>query len=388
MQSCALSLHSTYRGHRAYSCAFSLLVHIQTLDRQRLLATKAHGHYSISLAEASHYRYDYEDRASDRLCSINFSNLAHRDAFKNESDNAVWVSVTITTQPATIGPPLRYSSPSLFKGIAAVLDDPVGSDVAFVIKGKGRNKIVYAYSNILIARSQHFKDLLTGPWQESQLQALKTDSHVARDNNETEEVAKENDTPSSIATLLEDSDAEVDEQPSPRVRRSSNKSGSPPALKRQVAITGCSYITFRALIEYLMTDDVVLGPLLSEYMTDGCAQSFTLDPVQASDPDEGLLQSLRAAHAKRVDLVDPFHGVALRRCSPKSLYALADRYDLPELKERCLKKILASISEKNILWEILSPFTATYTAVLTAEAKLLREHWPKLPKSVIKTLHQ
>ncbi|KAH9938932.1 hypothetical protein B0H21DRAFT_52231 [Amylocystis lapponica] len=46
------------------------------------------------------------------------------------------------------------------------------------------------------------------------------------------------------------------------------------------------------------------------------------------------------------------------RCSPKSMYRLADKYDILELKRLAKAGIEERLSEYNILQELFSPFTS------------------------------
>lgn len=94
------------------------------------------------------------------------------------------------------------------------------------------------------------------------------------------------------------------------------------------------------------------------------------------------------AHIDRRRLFDPFYGEARRPCSPKSLYILADRYNLPDLKKKCTEKIVASLDHRNALWEVVSLISATFPELLAAETAALHRHWPKIPKAARKALGQ
>ncbi|KAI0930630.1 hypothetical protein AcW1_009269 [Taiwanofungus camphoratus] len=48
----------------------------------------------------------------------------------------------------------------------------------------------------------------------------------------------------------------------------------------------------------------------------------------------------------------------LQKCSPKSMYRLADKYDLQDLKELSLRNVQAQLSIDNILTELFSKFTS------------------------------
>ncbi|KAH9942345.1 uncharacterized protein BXZ73DRAFT_87961 [Epithele typhae] len=59
-------------------------------------------------------------------------------------------------------------------------------------------------------------------------------------------------------------------------------------------------------------------------------------------------------------------------CSPKSMYRLAHRYDVPRLKELALNDIRSKLTHENILEELLSNFTMLYPDVRNIEIQFLR----------------
>ncbi|RPD63866.1 hypothetical protein L227DRAFT_572307 [Lentinus tigrinus ALCF2SS1-6] len=61
-------------------------------------------------------------------------------------------------------------------------------------------------------------------------------------------------------------------------------------------------------------------------------------------------------------------------CSPKSMYRLAEKYDIPDLKKDALKSIQSKLSPHNILEEIFSTFTSLYPAVQSIELEYLHAH--------------
>ncbi|RDX50130.1 hypothetical protein OH76DRAFT_1403001 [Lentinus brumalis] len=61
-------------------------------------------------------------------------------------------------------------------------------------------------------------------------------------------------------------------------------------------------------------------------------------------------------------------------CSPKSMYRLAEKYDIVDLKQEALKSIQSKLSPHNILEEIFSTFTSLYPAVQAMELEYLHAH--------------
>ncbi|KAH9919572.1 hypothetical protein B0H21DRAFT_768098 [Amylocystis lapponica] len=60
-------------------------------------------------------------------------------------------------------------------------------------------------------------------------------------------------------------------------------------------------------------------------------------------------------------------------CSPKSMYRLADKYDLKALRELSKKDIKAKLTEDNILVELFSHFTSRYPEILELEIQFIRD---------------
>jgi hypothetical protein len=62
-------------------------------------------------------------------------------------------------------------------------------------------------------------------------------------------------------------------------------------------------------------------------------------------------------------------------CSPKSVFALADKLDMEDLKKLALHQIISNLSIHNALQEAASPFSATFDAVRQEQVKYIKEHW-------------
>ncbi|KAI0829632.1 hypothetical protein BC628DRAFT_1357957 [Trametes gibbosa] len=75
-------------------------------------------------------------------------------------------------------------------------------------------------------------------------------------------------------------------------------------------------------------------------------------------------------------------------CSPKSMYRLADKYGIEGLKQLALEDLRSKMLQHNILVELLSPFSFTYTSVQEMELAYLvdnlkgQEVYQQLPKWV------
>ncbi|KIP03404.1 hypothetical protein PHLGIDRAFT_121629 [Phlebiopsis gigantea 11061_1 CR5-6] len=99
-----------------------------------------------------------------------------------------------------------------------------------------------------------------------------------------------------------------------------------------------AYPTWNAFIFYIYTGDVVFAPLKSQ--------------VQMPEPGTVRRDGLTAAAP---------------RCSPKSMYRLADELGLDDLKTLAKKDIESKLSADNILAELFSGFTAKYDDIRDME---------------------
>ncbi|KAJ7474211.1 hypothetical protein FB451DRAFT_1248326 [Mycena latifolia] len=79
-------------------------------------------------------------------------------------------------------------------------------------------------------------------------------------------------------------------------------------------------------------------------------------------------------------VVDDEYGVP--RCSAKSMYRLADKLGLDELKAVSLSSIRTRLSQKNIIQEVFSKFTSIYPEVQDVEVKFLLNNFPTLKEKV------
>ncbi|KAL1942536.1 hypothetical protein VTO73DRAFT_6138 [Trametes versicolor] len=111
---------------------------------------------------------------------------------------------------------------------------------------------------------------------------------------------------------------------------------------RVVFLDDIAYKTWRAFIfyAYLGEKELSFAPLRSE---------------QKSTPNE-----------LKPDQAPP--------CSPKSMYRLADKYDIAPLKELAAAEIMKRLSTHNILEEIFSTFTSMYPDIRTKELDFLRRN--------------
>ncbi|KAH8101914.1 hypothetical protein BXZ70DRAFT_85191 [Cristinia sonorae] len=117
-------------------------------------------------------------------------------------------------------------------------------------------------------------------------------------------------------------------------------SGAPTRLGRVVYVPDVAHKTWMALVNYLCTGEIAFACLKSSQDING-----------TKDPNDTLL-----------------------RCSPKSMYRVADRLGLDKLKLLCAEEIRLQLSTRNILPELFSQFTSRYSQISTFELRYFIDH--------------
>lgn len=162
--------------------------------------------------------------------------------------------------------------------------------------------------------------------------------------------------------------------------------------RRKVSIVDSAYPTFKALLFFLYTDTVEFAPLTSSFLPSDVAA----DDAPSSNSSVSLFASRRGrvpsgrfseemekARKKRKSLIES-HLVGYPEkpspCSAKAMYRLADKLDIPDLKQRAQDHIAMSLTIQNIVWEVFSGFTAHYPDILKMETDFLLKHWPQVKR--------
>ncbi|KAJ3558091.1 hypothetical protein NM688_g1118 [Phlebia brevispora] len=148
-----------------------------------------------------------------------------------------------------------------------------------------------------------------------------------------DEVASENAT--GLVTVpepsLEEKKFERDVNPQ-QVRRSKGEG-------KVIVLPDVAFNTLKALIFYIYTGDVAFAPLKSQTNANTINSAHTVDFSPYSAPP----------------------------CSPKSIYRIADKYGLDDLKQKAANDIETKLSADNILQELFSTVTSMYDEIRTAQ---------------------
>lgn len=106
---------------------------------------------------------------------------------------------------------------------------------------------------------------------------------------------------------------------------------------RRLLVTDTAFNTWRALLDYLYTDEIAFAPLRSQ-------ASKTVGRRSLHEPTP---------------------------CSPKSMYRLACKIKHDKLQAKTLAAIKSSLTEHNILQELSSSLTSKFPAILEMEVEIL-----------------
>ncbi|KAF7288742.1 hypothetical protein MIND_01419400 [Mycena indigotica] len=284
-------------------------------------------------------------------------------------------------KPVTIQTRLPFSDEPLPTRVRASLVDTIHGgeliDVKFWAYSRARNGYIYdprpLYGNLRLMRGtskqfdEDLDDMFSGFSESGQTDI--TNDHAPEDAFDGYDYMSDSD--------LEDGEefdgdtdihgqesVEPDEKEQPVAGPSIQRSTSPDVIVQQelqgrrghrVVIKGHAYNTWKALIYYLYTGKVHFREV--------------------------------GGRASRFDLRQPREDEA-PECSPKSMYKLADKHGLAELKLLAFEAIRARLSVDTIVHEVFSNFTAIFDEVKTMQVAFLRAnlHTPAVRESMTRRL--
>lgn len=178
--------------------------------------------------------------------------------------------------------------------------------------------------------------------------------------------------------------------------------------RRKVVVRDAAYATYKALLYYLYTDTIAFAPLHSHFYsrttssdvrsdllggegdpTDGGLGSYAASETGASparesaDADSGssFARDRRRAHHLRQHVIDEYcsaHANVPAPCSAKSMYRLADKLQIPELKRRAQQELANNLTVDNIVWEAFSGFNSQFPTIRKMETDFLLKHWSEV----------
>ncbi|KAL6308089.1 hypothetical protein BKA93DRAFT_765334, partial [Sparassis latifolia] len=240
------------------------------------------------------------------------------------------------------------------------------------------NKPLAVFANSVAVRkaSPHFERLLSGGFMESQVTALDAENHLPQNlftneydydsDSDLDDDEDETDgqgsqaaplTPKSkladirdeenisALTFREVENLEVPSTSNEKILDASDAIQTLPRggrIGRTVYIKDIAFRTWQAFIFYVYTGKIEFAPLKSQGQS---GRDASVD--------------------ERAMLSRP------PRCSPKSMYRLAEKYDMKELKDLAAKDLESKLSKENILPEVFSGFTSRYLEISTKQVEFL-----------------
>ncbi|KAF4617497.1 hypothetical protein D9613_006079 [Agrocybe pediades] len=398
--------------------------------------------------EANNHSFTY------KTANWGWAQFARRDhvyylspAAKNQDAFLIICTITTSPSPPSTVTTLRQPVPnSLVDTVGALLDDPLYSDVQFIIPRRGKplsegRKI--CASRKLLSRAEYFQAMFSSNFAEG--------SGIGHESNQTPRVATQDldEQTHMILDEFEDSDDDDDdekEQSGDQSERSlssinlqnfslhlpdsnttaesdqdksdfesvhsadyhgysgedSEAQATTPRKfteeknfdpKMSIVVQDAAYTTYFAILYYIYTDRIVFSPLSSSFNN---ASAESVPPAVESSsvvstPSEGCqVPGSRRSIAipnpslSRVEWIKEWMGSHPGRpapCSAKSVYRIADRLNLPELKERAAEHILKSLTVENIGYEVFSPFAGAFEVIRKAEVDFFLSHWHEIRAS-------
>lgn len=368
---------------------------------------------------------------------------AHDLSFSHKTGNWGWASfvrrdTVYYNQPAIVladafvitcsitGPPHAPPPPrSLMLGTGALLDDEDYSDVTFVLP---RGRTVCAMKKLLSRRAAYFESMFNSGFSEALPRSTETDvsdEQVAEelvddsDYEDDEDGIEEpepsnaddasdpppapNQPPKVSATLDDDEDSDdfgshyepsVEREqhvPPPATPLPTNPSVEPRRPIARVTVRDAAYSTYRALLYYLYTDIIMFAPLSSSFTGSQPASASTSisasAPSLSSNAPAGPGSGSTIEPASRREWIaawcqqHPARSSEAGPCSAKSMYRLADKLHLPDLKARAFAHIISSLTVHNIVDEVFGAFSATFAEVRKVEVAFFLAHWGEIRAS-------
>ncbi|KAG6850067.1 hypothetical protein H0H93_001617 [Arthromyces matolae] len=405
------------------------LIDLHPSDLHSLAKTQVY-----NLKEAHNHTFSYKTQ------NWGWAQFAKRDNIYYNSNgvknqDAFIITCTITSSPAPPNPPpahrIQTVPKRLLETVGDLLDDPLYSDVEFVIPGrrgdvKSARKILA--SKALLRRADYFESMFGSDFVEGSSEQLQTamdvqptanviDSegdifmHEFEDSDDEDEAelvtarADADNNSSQPSPALKPDETSVSQSTSDEVEVEGEQrnvraklshpssprtsaaplSDGPVSPRSSVIVKDVAYTTYMALLYYLYTDIIVFAPLSSSFLPKAEADP-PADTNQCQSPSDAsaLKTSPQDAPSSRqewIHLWKETHPDRPAPCSAKAMYRLADRLDLPELKARASQHIVKALNVDNIAYEIFTPFAAMFEDIRKVQIDFFLAHWKDIRAS-------
>ncbi|KZT09315.1 uncharacterized protein LAESUDRAFT_723049 [Laetiporus sulphureus 93-53] len=394
--------------------------------------------------------------------------------------DTVLVICSITTTPTSPTPPpaipRRLVPRDLIDVMGGLLDDPIYSDVEFILPRRGRSRIdakkIYA-SRKLLTRVEYFATMFQSGFSEGLLtnassQLFDVDSSgdttsLIRRFDDSDEEEDEDDLPTKTPTEASsetigitpsterrqisvdststrtdasrtsvrdaagqlhsvDSDAiharnvraKLSHPSSPRSEAHPLEQQDPDSNtietsredpfvfgpnRIRIVVEDVAYTTYRAVLYYIYTDKIVFAPLSSSFILSAATSANNSPVASSSSSQANVIFSQPPSNQQSESSAAGLTSVSKSRrewitqwerkngsgrpcpCSAKSVYRLADRLDLQELKQRARDYIVKSLTVDNVAYEVFSTFSAAFEEIRKVEVRFFLDHWKEIRES-------
>ncbi|CED83348.1 TRAF-like [Phaffia rhodozyma] len=154
----------------------------------------------------------------------------------------------------------------------------------------------------------------------------------------------------------------------------------PGPRKRRVIVRDASYPTFYALLYYLYTDSIAFAPLTSSFIPLSAVTNHvdTSGATVGSASSESHPSKLRRLWIEDWSKMNPERPEPV---SPKSMYVLADKIGLEELKSLSFEHIILNLTVQNIPHECFSAFSASFDDVRKTQVAFFLKNWAEIKRT-------
>ncbi|EPQ57565.1 hypothetical protein GLOTRDRAFT_137867 [Gloeophyllum trabeum ATCC 11539] len=260
-----------------------------------------------------------------------------------------------------------YPLPSSFSGslrttlnqtLVTTLSGGSFNDTKFLVFSRRRQSgrvdaplALFANSAILKTNCAYFEPLLSERFMGTSISALNEDQYDYYSDSDLSDCSEDTQDESYRAAEWQDPDLD---DTGVAARSTVGDTAALPIEERDgalrtVVVTDSAYRTYKALIYYLYTGDVSFASLRSGYPA---IEGEERTPATGGSDDSP-------------------------RCSPKSMYRLADKLGLEELKKKAFLAIKSELSGTNIVKEAFSRFASIpeYAEIREMEVSVLSQNW-------------
>ncbi|GAB1521561.1 hypothetical protein RhiTH_004658 [Rhizoctonia solani] len=362
---------------------------------------------SINKGTSFNTKEAYNHAFSWKTANWGWAQFARRDAVYYAPNtvrmqDAFVIVCQITSSPSAPVSNMNVQSVprSLMASVGSLLDDPIYSDVEFVIPPRrrgGKSKKIWASKRLLSGRAEYFQTMFSSGFAEgaslgADLVEDDSDYMNAHDDSDEEDAELDDITwevTSDAGIIVRVEDVETAPLiPVPSAKPQVPAPVVPGPSKTPVVVRDVAYVTYKAFLYYLYTDTIVFAPLKSQFLVSSPSASFaqalqlpiSSDGAPMNSPGIGIMgrSDSRRGWLKNWEANYPDRPVP---CSAKAIYRLADKLDLEELKARAFTHITKSLSIQSVPFELFSGFSAAFSEIRKVQMDFALQHWSEIRSS-------